>query len=84
MYPRLCRHMANEIEKVSTNVPGSFYVDVSCIDCDKCRSDVPEVFRRDDELAYSYVYRQPATEAEILRAQMALDECPTNSIGNDG
>jgi ferredoxin len=76
--------MATATDKVRTNVAGAFYVDISCIDCDMCRSSVPEVFRRDDDFGFSYVYRQPQAAEEIARAQAALDDCPANSIGSDG
>ena len=58
-----------------------YYVDSSCIDCDMCRSNAPDFFRRDDEIGMSLVYRQPATPAEIAEADSALEGCPTESIG---
>ena len=59
-------------------------MDASCIDCDMCRSTAPEFFRRDDNIGYSTVYRQPATAEEIKQAEAARLGCPTESIGNDG
>ena len=76
--------MANPIHRTPENVPGRFYVDDTCIDCDHCRSTAPEFFRRDDAGGYSVVYRQPVTPEEIASAEQALTECPTDSIGNDG
>lgn len=76
--------MANIQDRLSNNAPGRFYVDESCIDCDLCRSNVPRFFTRDDSTGYSYVYRQPETPEEIIAAQEAMDECPSESIGNDG
>lgn len=75
--------MATINERLPQSVPGRFYVDSSCIDCDKCRSEAPEFFGRDDEIGMSVVYRQPVTPAEIKLAEEAM-ECPTDSIGNDG
>jgi glyoxylase-like metal-dependent hydrolase (beta-lactamase superfamily II) len=60
-------------------VPGDFYVDESCIDCDACRQIAPKVFR--DHGEQSSVYRQPRTEAEVLGALKAIVACPTSSIG---
>ena len=42
--------MADIDEKTPLNVPGKFYVDSSCIDCDLCRETAPENFGRDDVL----------------------------------
>lgn len=66
------------------NITGRFYVDSSCIDCDMCRENAPDFFRRDAETGQSVVYRQPASPEEIALAQEALDGCPSNSIGDDG
>lgn len=76
--------MAESINKTPENVPGSYYVDDTCIDCDMCRSDAPQFFRRLDEGAYSYVHRQPVTQEEMMLAEEARLSCPTESIGNDG
>ena len=66
------------------NIPGRFYVDSSCIDCDLCRENAPDFFRRDAETGQSVVYRQPASPEEMTLAQEALERCPSNSIGDDG
>ena len=34
------------------NVPGDFYVDSSCIDCDLCRQIAPEVFAAAGDQSY--------------------------------
>ena len=60
-------------------MPGDFYVDESCIDCDACRQIAPDVFR--DHGEQSSVYQQPRTEAEVLGALKAIVACPTASIG---
>ena len=52
--------MADRTDKVPENVPGRFYVDVTCIDCDLCRETAPLNFRRDDAGRHSYVFHQPA------------------------
>lgn len=76
--------MANLQDKTPENVPGRYYVDNTCIDCDMCREIAPQIFKRHDDGAYSYVYRQPITEEEIALAEEALAHCPTETIGNDG
>lgn len=75
--------MATLSERLPQNAPGRFYVDSSCIDCDMCRTNAPETFRRDDATGYSYVFRQPITTEEISLAEEARN-CPTDSIGNNG
>jgi glyoxylase-like metal-dependent hydrolase (beta-lactamase superfamily II)/ferredoxin len=71
--------MANPSRRLQENVPGDFYVDDSCIDCDACRQIAPEVFR--DHGDQSSVFRQPVGESEVLGALKALVACPTSSIG---
>jgi ferredoxin len=76
--------MAEKSLRLSQNAPGRFYVDSTCIDCDMCRGIAPEVFRRDDEIGQTIVFRQPETPDEAARAREAFEDCPTESIGNDG
>jgi glyoxylase-like metal-dependent hydrolase (beta-lactamase superfamily II)/ferredoxin len=71
--------MARVSERLPENVPGNFFVDSSCIDCDQCRQIAPSVFQAHGEM--SVVYHQPETAEEDLRAAMALVTCPTASIG---
>lgn len=72
--------MASVALRLSENVPGDFFVDSTCIDCDACRQIAPETFSEDGD--YSIVHRQPETADEIKRAMMALVACPTASIGS--
>ncbi len=76
--------MANKADKWDDNVPGRFYVDQQCIDCDLCRETAPDFFARNDEGGYSYVCRQPKTEEEITMCSEALEGCPVEAIGSDG
>jgi ferredoxin len=76
--------MATLTERLPQNLPGRFYVDASCTDCDLCRSQAPDFFHRHDETGLTVVYRQPVTGDEVRLAQEALEDCPTDSIGNDG
>ena len=71
--------MASVAQRLPENVPGDFYVDRTCIDCDTCRRIEPGVFSAGD--GHSYVGRQPDREEERTRALMALVACPTGSIG---
>jgi glyoxylase-like metal-dependent hydrolase (beta-lactamase superfamily II)/ferredoxin len=65
--------------RLEQNVPGDFYVDSTCIDCDACRIFAPAVFS--DAAEQSFVFHQPETAEELLAAQKALVSCPTSSIG---
>ncbi|MCW5552324.1 MAG: ferredoxin [Verrucomicrobiae bacterium] len=76
--------MADKQLKTPENVPGKYYVDNTCIDCDLCRNIAPGTFARHDEGGYSYVFRQPVTPGEITQAEEARASCPTETIGNDG
>ena len=76
--------MATTTERLPQNIVGRYYVDSSCIDCELCRSTAPAFFRRDDDIGFSVVYRQPVTPEELALAEEAREGCPTESIGNDG
>jgi ferredoxin len=73
--------MAELQDRLPQNIPGRFFVDDSCIDCNICREHVPSFFRRDDDIGLSYVFRQPETPEEIQLCLEALAGCPTESIG---
>lgn len=76
--------MASPADRLAQNVPGRYYVDSQCIDCDLCRETAPMVFARDDVTGFSFVHRQPSTPDEIALAEEALQGCPVEAIGNDG
>jgi ferredoxin len=76
--------MADKKNKLPESVPGTFYVDDQCIDCDACRETAPDFFRRNDEKGYSYVYRQPGSEEEVALCHEAKEGCPVEAIGDDG
>jgi glyoxylase-like metal-dependent hydrolase (beta-lactamase superfamily II)/ferredoxin len=71
--------MANLKKRLTDNIPGEFFVDSTCIDCDTCRQLAPETFA--DAGSYSFVHAQPQTEEERRKAVRALLACPTGSIG---
>jgi glyoxylase-like metal-dependent hydrolase (beta-lactamase superfamily II)/ferredoxin len=66
-------------QRLPENVPGDFFVDSTCIDCDTCSQLAPDIFR--DHGDQCSVHRQPETDDEIRLAMMALVACPTGSIG---
>ena len=74
--------MANPAKRVPENVPGDFFVDSTCIDCDACRQIAPAVFA--DAGEYSFVRRQPESAESRRSALHALLSCPTGSIGTSG
>jgi glyoxylase-like metal-dependent hydrolase (beta-lactamase superfamily II)/ferredoxin len=71
--------MATLADRRPENIPGEFYVDHTCIDCDTCRWMAPSIFKSVGEM--SAVYHQPQTDHERLQALQALLSCPTASIG---
>jgi glyoxylase-like metal-dependent hydrolase (beta-lactamase superfamily II)/ferredoxin len=71
--------MANRALRLPENIPGDFFVDSTCIDCDACRQIAPATFSEAGDT--SIVHHQPDTEPETRRALMALVACPTASIG---
>jgi ferredoxin len=73
--------MADPTDKVPENVPGAFFVDRTCIDCDLCRETAPANFARQEDDGYSYVARQPHSPDEIAACDAAMDECPVEAIG---
>ncbi len=73
--------MANALKALPTNVPGSWFVDSTCIDCDTCRQLAPRVFGEADD--HSFVQSQPTRDDE-RDALHALLACPTGSIGTRG
>jgi ferredoxin len=76
--------MATPADRIPANIPGRYYVDASCIDCDQCRAIAPQIFARDEESGLSFVTRQPQTEDEIAQVEEIISGCATGSIGNDG
>src|SRR4051794_9788224 len=71
--------MANPRKRVPGNVPGDFFVDATCIDCDACRQIAPAVF--DEAAETSFVKAQPGSSTDRRQALRAMLACPTGSIG---
>lgn len=71
--------MADPNRSVVENIPGEFFVDDTCIDCDTCRQLAPQVFG--ETATHAFVRSQPQQEDERRRALWSLVCCPTGSIG---
>jgi glyoxylase-like metal-dependent hydrolase (beta-lactamase superfamily II)/ferredoxin len=73
--------MADRNKRLDSNVPGNFFVDATCINCDTCRQLGPGTF---EEIGrYSAVSHQPVDGAEIHQAYQALLACPVGAIGTE-
>lgn len=76
--------MADSDDKLPDNVPGKWYVDSSCIDCDVCRTTAPENFAANEDEGYSFVSKQPANDEETEQMDESMESCPVEAIGDDG
>ena len=76
--------MADPNDKVAGQVPGRFYVDTQCIDCDLCRETAPANFKRNDDGGHSFVYKQSESPEEEALCKEAMEGCPVEAIGSDG
>jgi glyoxylase-like metal-dependent hydrolase (beta-lactamase superfamily II)/ferredoxin len=74
--------MADPKQRLPNNVPGDFFVDATCINCDTCRQLAPAVFGEAHDR--SFVKGQPGNEQQERKATQALLACPTGSIGTAG
>ena len=61
--------LANFNKRVPENVPGEFFVDATCIDCDTCRQLAPATFG--ETSAYAFVHAQPQTTEAARQALLA-------------
>ena len=73
--------MADKNRRLPHNVPGDFFVDHTCIDCDQCREIAPETFR--DAGSEATVSRQPDSPPALHQALRALVTCPVGAIGTE-
>jgi len=76
--------MADVANRYPESVPGKYYVDNQCIDCDLCRETAPDNFKRNDDGGYSFVFKQPASPEEETRCKEAKEGCPVEAIGDNG
>ena len=73
--------MARIDERNPDGADGEWFIDERCIGCGSSASVAPELIVRRGE---KYVFdRQPDGEAEIERAWLARELCPTRSIGTE-
>lgn len=76
--------MADLSERWEDNTEGSWYVDKSCILCSLCVDLAPNNFAESDDGDHDRVIKQPEGAEELQACEEAMEQCPTNSIGNDG
>lgn len=67
-------------DKLPDNVPGNYYVNQYCIDCQLCQDLAPENFACNEEEEYHYISKQPDSPFEELQVLEALESCPAESI----
>jgi glyoxylase-like metal-dependent hydrolase (beta-lactamase superfamily II)/ferredoxin len=73
--------MADRKKRLDTNVPGNFFVDATCINCDTCRQLAPCSFEEVGE--FSAVTTQPESPELVHQGYQALLACPVGSIGTE-
>lgn len=76
--------MADKNDKFPINVPGKYYVDQQCIDCNLCRDTAPNNFKQNADGGFSFVYKQPENPDEEAQCKEAKESCPVEAIGDDG
>lgn len=74
-------HVANAEEKWEDNVPGTWYVDKTCILCSLCVQLAPNNFRESDAGDHDFVFKQPENADELAACEEAKTQCPVESIG---
>jgi len=75
--------VADVTKKLSDNIPGGYFVDDTCIDCDAFRAEAPSNYTRQDDNGYSYVYKQSSTPEEEAQCKAAMEACPVDAIGRE-
>lgn len=76
--------MADREAVLPGNVPGKFYVDATCGDCNNCRKYAPKNFERNDKRQYAFVSKQPENNEERRNCLEAMKHCLSAAIGDDG
>jgi ferredoxin len=75
--------MADKNDKVNGNVSGKYYVDSNCSGCGLCEGEAPDNFKLNDD-GLAIVFKQPESDTEIEACDSVIEDCPAESIGNDG
>jgi ferredoxin len=70
--------------KYLDNTRGKYYVTTDCLDCSLCREHAPNNFARNKEGGYSYVFKQPENEMEVIAVKESIEGCPCLAIFDDG
>ncbi len=76
--------MAVTALKHPENVPGKYYINDDCIDCNLCAEISPEHFVSNPEGGYHIVVTQPSDPHAVELLNEAIESCPTSAIGDDG
>ena len=76
--------MADLTRRWSQNVPGKYYVDEDCIDCNLCSEIAPDNFKVEEDEGHDFVYKQPENDEETSLCDEAMESCPVEAIGSDG
>jgi len=76
--------MADLLQRLETNATGKYYVDESCTNCASCREIAPDHFLFNEDSKQSFVALQPRTPDEDELCEEAMDNCPMESVGEDG
>jgi ferredoxin len=67
-----------ETKAFPENVPGLFYVDENCTECDVCTGEAPNFFVIEN--GHAHVFAQPTNEKELAECYAALVGCPAGAI----
>jgi len=76
--------MAKKEKKLLKNVVGKYYVDDNCSGCELCTITNPDNFKMDHDEVHAYVFKQPDKVEEKNLCQEAMNDCPSDAIGDDG
>lgn len=76
--------MANPAERWEDNVPGSWFVDKSCILCSLCVDLAPNNFKESEAGDHDMVFKQPSSDEEAAQCKEAMEQCPVEAIGSGG
>ncbi|MGI9606772.1 MAG: 4Fe-4S domain-containing protein, partial [Acidimicrobiales bacterium] len=74
--------MARIEDRHPAGAPGDWFVDNRCFDCDAARQVAPGLIERNPNDGVSYFVKQPETPEEIEMAWLAVQVCPTRSVGH--
>jgi ferredoxin len=76
--------MAEKENSWEDNATGKWYVDKNCSLCGVCMDVAPEFFQESEIGDYAIISQQPVSEEDIEACIDAKDQCPVESIGDDG